>query len=229
MRCIEIRSKRDHAFARTLCILGRSLAQILHLSRKTLDAVNRPLPEHQVLHSKIRIATCLENTTKLERPRNSALSKEEERHLHGITQQPVCKNTQAEPFATAVSLIRHDLRKRQCSFDTQSHVTLKCNVGIQAAEQNLENQQGCAEVRQEHPVGLCLLPLPKVEGSLDVRIAFSGSCEWLMEVVGGACEWTVLQSDSKEDKLYNHHQTSLQEKRQIKACSKPVEQSTNHC
>jgi hypothetical protein len=113
---------------------GCALAQILHLSRKTLNAVNRPLAKHQVLNSKIRIATCLEDTTKLERPRNGAFSKEEERHLHGITQQPVREDTQTETFAAAISLIRHDLGKRQRSFNTQSHITLKCDIGIQAAE-----------------------------------------------------------------------------------------------
>lgn len=60
-----------------------------------------------------------------------------------------------------------------------------------------------------------------------MSVAFPGSCKWLVDVAGSAGKRAVLQSDSQKYQLHNHHQTSLQEKRQIEARSKPVKQSAS--
>jgi len=101
----------------------------------------RLISKHGVLNAQVAITRSLKQTARLERPRNLVVGlEEEESHLEGVAEQPIGQDGDSEADAGAPALVGEDLRKRKDSFDGECNVSLRRNVQLVAANNNLQTE-----------------------------------------------------------------------------------------
>jgi len=94
--------------------------------------------KHGVLNTQVAIASGLEQTARLKRPRNLVVGlEEEEGHLESVAEQPISEDGDAKADARAATLVGNDLRERKDGFDCERDVSLRRGVALIAADEDL--------------------------------------------------------------------------------------------
>ena len=96
------------------------------------------IAKHGVLNTQVAIASGLEQTARLKRPRNLVVGlEEEEGHLESVAEQPISEDGDAKADARAATLVGNDLRERKDGFDCERDVSLRRGVALIAADEDL--------------------------------------------------------------------------------------------
>jgi hypothetical protein len=165
-----------------------------------------PLPIHQILHPKVKVAASLERAAQLKSPWHPTLTEEKIRHLEDIAYDPIEQYAQSEAAAAAGFGVLPDLRQGEDRFDAEGCVALEGCVGRAGrAYQELEDGQESGECGEGLPVGPAGAPLPEAvgAGAGGVGIGSEGFVEALL--LRGA----VQEGDVQEEQLDKDHDARL--------------------